>query len=406
MIVTSPKQFTMILKFSVGIDVSSKKLDACISTIDGFQTVKVKSSCSVTNSKSGFTKLDQWLKKWTTKEAIPMSICMESTGVYHENLAYHLSDLGYRISIILPTKAKRYLQSIGLKSKNDKIDAKGLAQMGAEQNLAQWIRPSDAYVTLRSLTRQYQSIQESITAERNKLHAEAHSACCSKAVIKQLKSHILFLEKQKKEMERSIGEVVKKDATLKQKMENVCGVRGLSILSVATVIAETNGFELFENYKQVVSFAGYDVVENQSGTHRGKTRISKKGNPRIRRILHMPSLTAIGSEGTVFKNLYERVFERTGIKMKGIVAVQKKLLLTIYYLWKKNEPYDSNYRYRTSRKDDIQEEEQELSSRHGFCEAEKNSQTKRLATQGKHPVSDHSLLPLDKNESKKLINLG
>jgi transposase len=100
------------------------------------------------------------------------------------------------------------------------------------------------------------------------------------------------------------------------------------------------------------------------------------------------------------------VFERTGIKMKGIVAVQKKLLLTIYYLWKKNEPYDSNYRYRTSRKDDIQEEEQELSSRHGFCEAEKSSQTKRLATQGKHPVSDHSLLPLDKNESKKLINLG
>ena len=70
-----------------------------------------------------------------------------------------------------------------------------------------------------------------------------------------------------------------------------------------------------------MSYSGYDVVENQSGSHKGKTKISKKGNSRIRRILHMSSLIAIGSEGTVFKNLYLRVYERTGIKMKGIVAV-------------------------------------------------------------------------------------
>ena len=56
-------------------------------------------------------------------------------------------------------------------------------------------------------------------------------------------------------------------------MDNVCKVRGLSTLSIATVIAETYGFKLFENYKQVVSYAGYDVVENQSGLHSGKTKI-------------------------------------------------------------------------------------------------------------------------------------
>ena len=161
-------------------------------------------------------------------------------------------------------------------------------------------------------------------------------------------------------------------------------VRGLSTLSIATVIAETSGFELFENYKQVVSYAGYDVVENQSGLHSGKTKISKKGNSRIRRILHMPSLTAIGSEGSSYQQLYLRIYERTGIKMKGIVAVQKKLLLTIYYLWKKNIPYNIN----------ILKEKQVLASPNEVPLKQKNSHIKDMATQGKHPVSSHSTLPL------------
>ncbi|MBK9212745.1 MAG: hypothetical protein IPO14_07290 [Saprospiraceae bacterium] len=57
----------------------------------------------------------------------------------------------------------------------------------------------------------------------------------------------------------------------------------------------------------------------------------------------MPALVARGKEGTVFEKLYTRVFEKTGIKMKGIVAVQKKLLLMIYYIWKKDLIYDINF---------------------------------------------------------------
>jgi acyl-coenzyme A synthetase/AMP-(fatty) acid ligase len=45
----------------------------------------------------------------------------------------------------------------------------------------------------------------------------------------------------------------------------------------------------------------------------------------------------------IFKNLYERVFNNTKQKMKGYVAVQRKLLIMIYTLWKKNEKYDPKY---------------------------------------------------------------
>ena len=80
-------------------------------------------------------------------------------------------------------------------------------------------------------------------------------------------------------------------------------LKGLGILTIATILAETNGFDLFKNYKQLVSYAGFDVVESQSGARIGKTKISKKGNSRIRRALHMPSLVVITyKEKPFFKN--------------------------------------------------------------------------------------------------------
>ena len=57
----------------------------------------------------------------------------------------------------------------------------------------------------------------------------------------------------------------------------------------------------------------------------------------------MASLSSVNSNEMIFKNLYERVVERTGIKMKGYVAVQRKLLVLIYTLWKNDMKFDPNY---------------------------------------------------------------
>nr|WP_279634769.1 transposase [Pedobacter jejuensis] len=117
-------------------------------------------------------------------------------------------------------------------------------------------------------------------------------------------------------------------------------IKGIGTLSFAVIAAETNGFALFKNAGSLVSYAGYDIVENQSRNHVGRTKISKKGNSRIRRILHMPALCAVRDDQPQFKNLFERVYQRTGKKMKGYVAVQKKLLVMAYYLWRKDQAYN------------------------------------------------------------------
>jgi transposase len=165
----------------------------------------------------------------------------------------------------------------------------------------------------------------------------------NKKMIKQQKDIIKLFDKQIKELEKLMKNLIESDEVVKQKVANICKIKGIGLLSVATVLAETNGFELFKNYKQVVSYAGFDVVERESGMSTGKTKISKKGNSRIRRALFMPSFVAVKHKEKALVDLYERTFAKHGIKMKSYVAVQKKLLVLIYHIWKKNEEYNSDY---------------------------------------------------------------
>lgn len=384
----------MTLKYSVGLDVSSKKIDGSICVIDQNQQVQFKSKITFNNTVSGFKNLDSWITKWHKDMDLPLVVCMEATGVYHENCALYLFEKGYKLSIVLPNKAKKYLECLGLKSKNDSIDARGLAQMGAEQCLSLWQPLGRYYYELRHYTRQHQNIQELKTVISNQIHALEHSMYRSDLLIDQLKSTLVLFNSQLKELDKKMKLHLKSDIVVYQKCLNILAMKGLGYLTIATLIAETNGFELFENYKQLVSYAGYDVVEAQSGTRVGKTKISKKGNSRIRRALHMPSLVVITCKEKPFLDLYNRTFEKHAIKMKSYVAVQKKLLVMVYHLWKKNERYDPDYQIN------IQEKEQEFSSLLAFEKGtnakmnEKISPKQVEAKQGKHSTKNRSTLPL------------
>lgn len=383
-------QSVMNLKYSVGLDVSSKKINACMSIIDEKQKVVVKSSCIIANTKKGFESLQMWICKHK-KEEIPVVVCMEATGIYHENCAYYLFEKGLDVSIILPNKAKKYLEALGLKSKNDTIDAKGLAQMGAEQCLDFWQPMGTFFYQLRLLTRQHQNVTELKTVLKNQLDALGFAMHQSEEVNQQLQQTITLFETQIKELNKAIKSHIKTDQSIAKKVENILLMKGLGVLTTATVLAETNGFELFNNYKQLVSFAGYDVIEAQSGTRVGKTKISKRGNSRIRRAMHMPSLVVIQCQVKPFKDLWDRTYAKHGIKMKSYVAVQKKLLVMIYHLWNKNQAYDCQYQYN------IQEKEQEHSSLFGFAKAASTENKQKIspkqveAKQDIHSVKYHSM---------------
>jgi transposase len=353
-----------MIKYALGIDISMKSFHACISSIDISQRVKIKSTSSFANNLTGFQLLLKWIKKHCTDSNVPLVVVMEATGVYYEQCAMYLFKTGFAVSIVLPNKAKKYLQSTGIKSKNDKIDSKGLSRMAAEQALPLWQPMDDYYYQLRSLTRQHQSLQELKTSIANQLHGQLNSACANKIVTKQLKQLILNIDKQLEVIELAINKQIQSNDTVARKVDGICKIKGLGILTVAVIIAECNGFILFKNIKQLVSYRGYDVIEDQSGKHIGKTRISKKGNSHIRRALHMPAFNVVRYEVPPFINLYERTISRHSLKMKSYVAIQKKLLIMIYTLWMKEQTFDYNYYQVTTGK-----MESEISSQFSFAEA-------------------------------------
>jgi transposase len=123
----------------------------------------------------------------------------------------------------------------------------------------------------------------------------------------------------------------------------LCSITGVGLLTAATVLEETNGFDLIRNKRQLTSYAGLDVKEKQSGTYiKGKPRISKRGNKHLRKTMHLPALAAIRHDEH-YKAVFARLVGKDGIKMKAAVAVQRKLLEMMFTVFRKKEKNDRNY---------------------------------------------------------------
>lgn len=331
------------LKVTLGIDSSKDNCVCNLSKLTLELEVKVITTKTFANTEGGIKESLKWIKKYYHGESEKLNVVIEATGVYHERFALGFQETGFRVSVVLPNKAKKYMESVGIKTKNDHIDARGLARMGCQQQLEAWTPLSPFYQKLRTYTRLHEDVQQKKTDTTNQLHALKHSAVQMKDALKILERLVAVFDKELERIKKLIEAQVNSNAEVKQRIENICAVKGLGLLSVATVVAETNGFELFENIPQLVSYSGYDVVEDQSGKRSGKTKISKKGNSHIRRILHMPALNMMKYQIGAMPALFNRTFDNHGIKMKSYVAIQKKLLILIYTLWKKNEKFDPDY---------------------------------------------------------------
>jgi transposase len=278
-----------------------------------------------------------------TTEDVGVRYVMEATGVYYESLAYFLDDKGCEQTIVLPTKISNYFRSLSVKTITDKSCAEAIAMFGLEKKLENWKRPKKVFRNLRQLTRERDQVIQARTVAKNQLHAEQSEAEPSKNSIERLKKQIALFNKQEKEINAEIAELVKTDQDVSKAIQTIRSVSGVGLLTAATVLAETNGFDLIRNKRQVTSYAGLDVREKQSGTSvKGKPRISKQGNKYLRKAMHLPALAAIRHDER-FKGIYARLVAKHGIKMKAAVAVQRKLLELIYIVYKTNTPYDKNY---------------------------------------------------------------
>lgn len=331
-----------ILRQVAGIDVAQKELVVSLGCKNEDHSDEIYAYKVFPNSAKGFVELVNWVKKMSNPGSLTQFV-MEATGVYHERFAFFLKDNDHQVSVVLPNLISNFSRTLEVKTVNDKTSSAAIAKFGLSRILDQWQRPDPVYKKLKQLSRELDQIITERTVIKNQLHAEKAEAEPNKSSLKRSEKHITFLNKFHAEIKAEMAILIKSDDTVKQSVSLISTIPGIGKLTAAIVLAETNGFEMIRNKSQLISYAGLDVVEKQSGTSiKGKTRVSKRGNRYLRKALHMPSLSGV-RYNEKHKAIFVRLVSKHGIKMKALVAVQKKMLELMYTLHKTQKAYDKNY---------------------------------------------------------------
>lgn len=331
-----------VVKQVVGIDVAQKELVITLGRMFDDLSIELYAYKIFKNTEKGFIGLLDWVNKLTDNQ-VRVSYVMEATGVYHQKFAYYLDQNNHDVCIVLPNKISNYIRTLEIKTITDKTCSQAIAQFGLERKLELWKRPKTIYKNLQQLTRERDQIVAERVTLKNQLHAEMSEAEPNEKSLKRIKARIKLLNTQEKEVKNDISSIIKKDENLKSEIDIICTLPGVGELTAVIVLAETNGFELIRNKRQLASYAGLDVKEKQSGTSvKGKPRMSKKGNRNLRKAMHFPALVAIKWDDN-FREMYARLVSKHGIKMKALVAVQRKLLEIIFILFKNKTSYNKEY---------------------------------------------------------------
>lgn len=330
------------IKQCVGVDVAQDELVCTFGFLGEDLSTSLKSRKVFSNNLSGFKACMKWVDS-QREIGLSLTFVMEATGIYHEKFAHWLAGLDQSVAIVLPNKISNYMRTLSIKTVNDSTCADAITQFGLERNLESWVPAKPIFRQLRQLTRE----RDQIVAERvvidNQLHAEKVEAYPNASSLKRLNARRKLLCKQEKEIKTEIHHLVKSDQQLDENVQLITSIPGVGELTTVIVLAETNGFELVRNKRQLVSYAGLDVKEKQSGTSvKGKPKISKKGNRNLRKAMHLPALAAI-RHNAFYKNTFARLVGRHGVKMKAAVAVQRKLLELIYILYQNKTTFDPEY---------------------------------------------------------------
>jgi transposase len=326
-----------IIKQNVGVDVSKDDIKVSLSILTTDYRIVVLCTRTFVNAVPGFQQLQEWIKLKNDPQGA-VHFTMEATGVYYEGLAFFLYEKGYALHVVLPNYAKKYAESLGIKSKTDKLDAKILAQMGLERELRQWQPISSSLLGLKQLTRERETLVCTRTSVVNQLHAYFHQGKPNKKSMERSQEVIALIDKQVKQIESEITIFINHDEKLKSKIGYLDSIPGVGLITAAVIVAETNGFAAFESIKQLTSYAGLDVRIVESGKWKGKSKISKRGNSHIRKALYLPSISK-KTHDPATKQFFERIKEKKAIGKVATLAVERKLLGLMFSLWKKEEMF-------------------------------------------------------------------
>lgn len=318
----------------IGIDISKAKLHSSLLTNPEQHKSKDKAS---DNNLNGFSTLLDWACRHGKCTASELHFIMEATGVYHEALAEFLVEAGCKISIVNPYQVKKFAESHGFRTKNDRHDGLVLALFGHERQLPIWTPPPPEVRHLKALLTRLTALETDIRRELNRLE-KAQVGRAPAQVMTSLDKSLSFLKEEKERLLKEIETHLDNHPKLREERDLLLTIPGIGD-KLATQLLAFFASKNFSRAPEAAAFLGLVPVEKQSGTSvLGRPKLSKNGDSRMRRALYMPAIVATKYNPDI-QALYLRLQKAGKTKMAAIGAAMRKLLHIAFGVYKNLTPY-------------------------------------------------------------------
>jgi len=270
--------------------------------------------------------IDRYLK------ALPGPTCLavEATNVFHVTLVERAHALGHTVYVLDGLRLKRYRESIGGRAKTDASDAALLLRYLAHerQELRPWVPPPAGYAAIQRLLRRRAVLIQAQTTLRQSLQCLPEMKVSVRAMLAKMTHMQRLIEKRMVQALEQHGWKV--DAQRCQGIEGIGPVTAAAL----TLIFHRGAFKSADAY---IAFIGMDVRVRESGTFSGRRKLTKKGDPELRRLLYMAAMTACRSP--TWKPFYERALARGLSRVQALVALGRKLARVAFALLKSQSDY-------------------------------------------------------------------
>lgn len=317
---------------TIGIDVSKAKLDCAL--LRDENKLKIK---TFSNSIVGWDELLEWSLKNSGLEIEQLHFIMEATGIYHEQLATWLYDAGAKVSVVNPAQVKFYAQGLGVRTKNDKKDSVVLARYGLKENPKLWQPEALEIRTLKAMIARLDGIEKDLQREKNRQEKALISKAPAEVLI-SLVQMIELLETEQQRLDRLIEEHINKHEKLKKNKALLESIPGVGKVIAARMLMVIDSRQ-FESASQCSAYLGLVPVQYESGSSvKGRSRLSKAGNPVIRAKLYMAAVVATRYNPDI-KAQYERLTGKGKSKMSALGAAMRKLVQICFGVLKHQQPY-------------------------------------------------------------------
>lgn len=308
----------------IGLDISKDTIDATLHKTNGsIHYIKFK------NNDDGLKQFRLWIKGNRIRKVY---IGMEATGIYYEKAADMLSSY-YTVYVINPLKIKDYGKIRFNRTKTDKADSNLIAdyiKRHQDTLIPYQIPKNKALQKLINLKNQLQQQQKQI---KNRLHSTEED------FIRNIHQDLIDTIQDKMEQVKiAISEQIKKQTDYNH-YRNLQTIPSIGKDTASVLYAQLTE-KHFKTANQFVSYAGLSPAIIQSGTSvRGRGRLSRYGNRRLKSTLYMPALCAY--RFNAFPKLINNLKKAGKPKMVIIVAIMRKLAKLAYYIVKTGQPYDA-----------------------------------------------------------------